>query len=231
MMANPMKLSLVNFDSNSSLSLYSNLLRNETAWLFNKNYPKEILFISHAYNGNYYNTYIQQVRNIFGLMGIAVRLLTEGDPTALIQDAQGIVVGGGDLRKLLTGIVDHLVLLKGKIQAATPYLGWNEGSVAVSPFYIVPPIIPESPHCIGAIPYQMYCHYVDSTENRLEINSFFINHQNDSIPINRVICQKDGPGGSGIRLEDDGSGLLYNPIPGTTPPLVFEFTGGTTIIT
>jgi peptidase E len=227
----PIKLSLTNFDSNNNLPLYSSLLKFEIEWIFNGHYPKEILFIPNAYNGSNLNTYIQQVRDIFKQLGITVILLTDGNPSALIQNAPGIVIGGGDLAKLLMGIVSNLNLLKGKIKAGTPYLGWNEGSVVVSPFYVVPPVIPVSSKCIGAIPYQMFCHFVDTPASRMEINNFFVNHQNDTIPINKVICQKDGPGGSGIRLEDDGSGMIYAPIPGTTPPTVFNYQNGSTIIT
>ncbi len=225
-MATLLKLSLTDFDSNENILLYKKFLKNEVTWLFNKKYPAEVLFIPHGYDGNYYNTYVQRVLEIFRELGINVRLMTAGDPVQLIRNAYGIVVGGGDLSKLLIGIADYLDILKEKIQSGTPYLGWNEGSVAASPYYVVPPIIPVSPRCIGAIGKQFYCHYVDTTENRNEIENFLINHANEVPPVTEVVCTKVKPGGSGIRLEDDGSALLDSCIPGTIPPLRFTYSNG-----
>lgn len=227
-MATRLRLSLTDFDSNENISLYEKMLETEIMWLFNKNYPSEVLFIPHAYDGNYYNTYIQKVRGIFQTFGMNVTLLTSGDPYQLIKNAKGIVIGGGDLSKLLTGIVDYLDILKEKIQTGIPYLGWNEGSVAVSPYYVVPPIVPASSRCIGAITKEIYCHYVDTTENRLEIDNFFANHAGEQPPVTEMICLKVKPGGSGIRLEDDGSALLDSCIPGKLPPLQFIYVNGVT---
>jgi len=225
-MATLLKLSLTDFDSNENILLYKKFLKNEIAWLFNQNYPPGVLFIPHAYNGNYYNTYVQRVRGIFQDLGMNVTLMTSGDPYQLIKYADGIVVGGGDLSKLLTGITDYLDILKDKIQSGTPYLGWNEGSVAASPYYVVPPIIPASPRCIGAIGKQIYCHYVDTTENRIEIENFLINHAGETPPVTEVVCTKVTPGGSGIRLEDDGSALLDSCIPGTIEPIRITYSNG-----
>ncbi len=225
-MATLPKLSLTDFDSNENILLYEKFLKNEIAWLFNEPYPPEVLFIPHAYNGNFYNTYVQRVRGIFRDLGMNVTLITAGDPVQLIRSAYGIIVGGGDLSRLLTGIAGYLDVLKEKIQSGTPYLGWNEGSVAASPYYVVPSIIPVSPRCIGAIGKQIYCHYVDTTENRIEIENFLINHAGDTPPVTEVVCTKVTPGGSGIRLEDDGSTLLDSCILGTVPPLRFIYSKG-----
>lgn len=229
MMATILRLSLTNFDSNENLSLYQEFLTDEIEWLFNGKYPPEVLFIPHAYDGNYYNTYVQKVRTLFSKFGIQVKLPTQGNPADLINAAYAIVVGGGSLSKLLAGTINYFDILKHKIQNGTPYLGWNEGSVLVSPYYIVPPLIPVSSECIGIIQKQIYCHYVDTAQNRLEIESFFANHENDQVPVSEVICLQNRPGGSGIRLEDDGAGLLLNVIPGTDPPIMFNYSKGNMI--
>jgi hypothetical protein len=171
----------------------------------------------------YFNTYIQQIKRIFNKIGIkTIRLLSDDDPKTLIQQASGIVIGGGDLSALLTGIVNYLDDLNARIQSGVPFLAWNEGSVAASPYYLLPPNIPVSSRCIGAIDKQIYCHYADSTANRNEITNFFINHLGEQPPIEQVICTKITPGGSGVRLEDTGSGLLYSPI-NNEAPMVFEY--------
>ncbi len=226
-MATTLRLSLTNFDSNENLSLYEELLSEEIMWLFNRKYPLEVLFIPYAYDGGFYNTYIQKVRTIFGKFGIQVKLLTAGNPGDLINAASAIIVGGGSLSKLLAGTVNHFDILRYKIQKGTPYLGWNEGSVLVSPYYVIPPLMPVSSTCLGVIPKQIYCHYQDTSQNRVEINNFFVNHANDEVPVTEVICLKNRPGGSGIRLEDDGAGLLLNVIPGSDPPTIFVYQNGT----
>lgn len=223
MNATILKMSLINFDSNDNLLLYTKFITEQTGWLYGNKFPSRILFIPQAYDGLYYNTYIQQVRSIFQVLGIEVQLITDGNPGTLLGEARGIVVGGGDLDTLLSATVSHLPLLKDKIKHGTPYLGWNEGSVFASPYYVVPPIIPVSSACIGAIPIQMVCHFVDTPANRVELSNFCMNHQQDAIPINEIVCLKDGANGSGIQLEDDGSGMLYHAIHGRTPPTVFVY--------
>lgn len=218
-----LKMSLINFDSNDNLPLYTKFITEQTGWLYGNKFPSRMLFIPQGYDGMYYNTYIQQVRTIFQNMGIGVQLITDGDPGPLIGDAEGIVVGGGDLDKLLSATVSYLPLLKDKIRQGTPYLGWNEGSVFASPYYVVPPIIPASTVCIEAIHIQMVCHFMDTPANRLEISNFCMNHQQDAIPISEIVCLKDGANGSGIQLEDDGSGMLYRAIHGRIPPTVFVY--------
>jgi hypothetical protein len=91
----------------------------------------------------------------------------------------------------------------------------------VSPAYVVPAVIPASPRCIGAIDFQIYSNYIDTSVNRVEIKNFLLNHKNDNPPITKVYCMTDGPGGSGIRLEDDNEGLIYGP--GTSPASIIKF--------
>jgi peptidase E len=203
------KMSLINLDANYGLSVFSDFIRGEMIWLYKGSLPKEVLFIPFAYNGTLYNSYIQDVKNLFGQWGVSVRLINNDEAPMLIDNASGIVMGGGDLTKFLTGVIGYMNLLKKVLVSGKPCLAWNEGGVAVSPAYVVPSVIPISSKCIGATKYQVYTHYLDSPANRLEIKNFLINHKNDVPPIQEVVCLVDSPGGSGIRLEDDNVGLVY----------------------
>jgi len=215
------RMTLTNLDAGFGILNFSDFLVPEIKRRFTDARVNEVLFIPYAYNESLYNTYIRDVIELFALAKVNVRLITEGDPATMIQNAKGLVIGGGDMEKLLEGLVMHLSLLKQKIAAAVPYMGWNEGSVAASPSYVVPAVIPVSPRCIGAIDFQIYTHYVDSPPNRLEIKNFLLNHRNDNPPVLEVYCMTDEPGGSGIRLEDDNEGLIYGP--GSDPSSIIKF--------
>ncbi len=203
------KMSLINFDVSNDLTVYSGLLNKEMIWLFNNRLPAQVLFIPNAYNGAYYNSYIQKVIQTFASFKVGVKLITDGNPADLIKLSQCIVVGGGSLEKLLEGVNNYKQNLKVAISGRKPFLGWNEGAVLPCPAYVVPAVLPVSPKCLGATLSQIYAHYVDSDLNRMEIRNFLLNHQNDVPPIAKVICLPDRPGGSGIRLEDDVIALDY----------------------
>jgi peptidase E len=231
MIAMKRKLVLANLENNYDILLFSDFLKSQITWLLSGQKISEVLLIPYAYDGQYYNSFIQDIKQLFTFFKMNVKLITEGSPDTLIKEASFIATGGGDLTKLLGGVVNHLGLLKTKLTTGIPYLGWNEGSVVVSPTYIVPAVIPVSPNCIGAISFQIYSHYVDTSINRQEIKNFLLNHKNDTPPITKVYCMTDGPGGSGIRLEDDNEGLVYGP--GTSPAstIVFALSGGNLVTT
>jgi peptidase E len=215
------RMTLVNLDAHYDILGFSDFLIPEIKWRFKNASVSEVLFVPYAYDGSLYNTYIQDVKKLFALAKVTVKIITDGDPASLIKSAAGLVIGGGNLEKLLEGIVTHLPLLKERLTSAVPYLGWNEGGVAASPSYVVPAVIPVSPKCIGVTDFQLYTHFVDSPPNRLEIKNFLLNHKNDNPPIEKVYCMTDGPGGGGIRLEDDNEGLCYGP--GSDPSSIIRF--------
>jgi hypothetical protein len=215
------KLSLWSLDTNNDLRMFSGLIHSEMMWLFSKQLPKEILFIPHAFDGEYYNSYIQSVKEVFASFGVGVILITDGDPVALLKASKGIVIGGGgSLEKLMEGIEHYSNELKMALSGKKPYLGWNEGAVLPSPYYIVPSLLATGPKCLGATLYQLYPEYVDSDPNRFEIKNFLLNHLGDATAIKKVKCLSSQPGGGGVRLEDDvialdfagGSPAIPNPL-------------------
>jgi peptidase E len=208
-MAMQNRMSLINFNASNDLGVYTNLIYAEMMWLFKRKLPSQILFIPHAYDGNYYNSYIQSVIQVFGSFNVGVQLITDGKPPELIKGAAGIVAGGGSLEKLLQGVNSYKTYLIAALSNRRPYLGWNEGAVLPSPAYVVPAVLPVNPKCLGVTRYQFYAHYVDTDLNRFEIRNFLLNHKSDNPPVTQVICLPDEPGGSGMRLEDDVIGLDF----------------------
>lgn len=226
------RFSLWSFDNDDDLSLYSGLIKSEMNWLFEYKLPPEVLFIPYAFDGDYYNTYIQDVKQVFASFKVGVRLITDmPDPVDAIKASYCIVVGGGgSLEKLLTGIDPY----KGELLAALvnykPYLGWNEGAVLPCPSYVVPSLLPTGSKCLEATPLQIYPEYVDTDENRFDIKNFLLNHRYDIPPIKKVKCLASQPGGGGVRLQDD---IIAIDFAGGTPPVpnpLFALSAGQLVI-
>lgn len=215
------KMSLINFNAGTGLSVLENLLIQELKWLLKIEKSPQVLFIPDAYDGAYYNSYLQEVKEIFSINGGSVTLTTEGDPATMIKAANCIVVGGGSLKKLLEGVNSYKNILKTALKNGIPYLGWNEGAVLPCPYYIFPAVLPLTPVCLGATSPQVHTHYIDSDLNREEIGNFLVNHKNTVPSVKEVICFSDHPGGSGIRLEDDNIALSYGNGSGSGPNLRF----------
>ena len=112
-----------------------------------------------------------------------------------------------------------------KIKSGTPFIGWNEGSEIASPIPFGAPI-PGIVTGLNLFQHQLICNHVDSSSNRSEIKNFLIDQK---VSIEKVVCMSNSPGGSGIRLEDDGSGMILAPGGGggAWPPIqVFSLSNG-----
>jgi hypothetical protein len=225
------RMSLINFDAGTDLTVYTDLLCTEMTWLFRKKLPAQVLFIPDAYDGAFYNSYVQKVIQIFSSFGVGVKLISEGKPADLIKNSVCIVAGGGNLQKLLEGVNNYKNFLKEALASGKPYLGWNEGAVLPCPYYVVPAVMPLTPACLGGTLTQTYTHYLDSDINRLEIKNFLVNHKNDVTPVGQVVCFADHPGGSGIRLEDDIIALSYEGGSSGNPNLRFALGNVNQLIT
>jgi hypothetical protein len=202
-------MSLLDFDACNDLSVFTDLFIPELKYLCDKALPKEVLFIPYGYEGDYYSSYIQEVIKVFKSFNVGVKIITDGDPAALIKAAQCIVVGGGSLEKILEGVAGYKSYLCTALMNGKPYLGWNEGAVLPSPSYLVPALLPTYQKGLAVTSLQIYAHYIDSDLTRFDIKNFLLNHKNDTPPIRKVFCLSDRPGGSGIRLEDDVIGVNF----------------------
>jgi hypothetical protein len=203
-MQNTNKLTLINLEKGFELNLYSYIIGTEINWLFKGSVlPSNVLFIPAAYNGPDFQKYIDIVKQVFQSMGITVIVLSNTDPIPQLQEAKCIVVGGGNLEKLLKGIAQYKSALLAAILRKVPYLGWNEGAVLVSPGYVVPDPVPGYPDGLGATSYQYFMNFDNSVAAKNKMLDFLKRRETSTPPVTAVYTLANTPGGTGVRLEDD----------------------------
>src|SRR5256885_8845697 len=97
---------------------------------------RRLLFVPFAAVGVSWDAYADMVREALAPLGIAVDgVHRAADMTAAVADAEAIAVGGGNTFHLLaqlheTGLLD---VVRARVRAGVPYLGWSAGSVVACP--------------------------------------------------------------------------------------------------
>lgn len=87
------------------------------------------------------------------------------DPKKAVQEAEGIVVGGGNTFALLSRIYHHdlLTVIREKVRSGTPYIGWSAGANLSCPTLMttndMPIVQPPSFEALNLIPIQLNPHY------------------------------------------------------------------------
>ena len=129
---------------------------------------KRVLFVPFAAVKRTENEYRDQVRKHFGPHGYEVESLHEAsDARAAVRDADAIAVGGGNTFKLLRGIYEAgvLELVRGRVGAGMPYVGWSAGSNVACPTIRttndMPIVEPPSFNAFDLVPFQINPHYTD----------------------------------------------------------------------
>ena len=130
----------------------------------------EILFVPYARPGGItHDAYTATVRSAFAKINKAVKGLHEFEnPTAAIQNAQGIFTGGGNTFLLVTQLYQNNVMevLAKTVQDGTPYLGSSAGSnitgLSMQTTNDMPIIYPPSFKTLGLIPFNLNPHYLDA---------------------------------------------------------------------
>lgn len=90
---------------------------------------------------------------------------TFSDPKLAIKEASVIVAGGGNSFALLTRMyeADLLQLVREKVLAGTPYIGWSAGANLACPTIMttndMPIVQPPSFNALNLIPFQLNPHY------------------------------------------------------------------------
>lgn len=90
------------------------------------------------------------------------------DPAKVIEDADAILVGGGNTFKLVHDlhVFDLVSLVQDKARSGTPYMGWSAGANVASPRLCttndMPIIEPASFNAFGLIRAQINPHYLDA---------------------------------------------------------------------
>jgi len=131
--------------------------------------PVRALFIPFAAVTFSYELYESKVRERFNEVGhdiISIHNLP--DPVKAIEDAPCIVVGGGNTWMLLKLLREKKLIevIRNKIIAGTPYIGWSAGSNMACPTIRttndMPVTEPDSFNSFNLIPFQINPHYLDA---------------------------------------------------------------------
>ncbi|MGF1635882.1 MAG: dipeptidase PepE [Cyclobacteriaceae bacterium] len=129
---------------------------------------KEVLFIPYAavlFSGAEYS---RKVAERFEAFGYKLKGIDSFDnPKVAVEQAEAIVVGGGNTFKLLKQLYDNDLMdsLRTKIKSGTPYLGWSAGSNLACPTIMttndMPIVSPPSFKALGFVPFQINPHYTE----------------------------------------------------------------------
>lgn len=129
---------------------------------------ENILFIPYAGVHMSFTDYTSRVNEALKSVRIATKGLHEFQhPAEAIQQADAIIVGGGNSFQLLDLLQkNHLIEpVREKVSAGTYYIGWSAGSNMVCPTLMttndMPVVEPESFNSFGLIPFQINPHYTE----------------------------------------------------------------------
>ncbi len=130
---------------------------------------KNCLFIPYAGVSMTFDEYEQKVKNKFNEVGHEIKGIHHYDnPKEAVEQAEAIVVGGGNTFNLAKMIQDNdlIEVIRKKVQTGTPYIGWSAGSNMACPTIRttndMPIIEPKSFNVLGLIPFQINPHYLDA---------------------------------------------------------------------
>lgn len=150
--------------------------------------PVKAVFIPYAAVTFSYDEYENKVNNRFEEIGHSVVGIHHFDnPKQAIQDAEAIVIGGGNTWKLVRTMRDNglIDLIREKVKNGVPYIGWSAGSNVTCPTLRttndMPIIDPLGFDTINLVPFQINPHYTDAhpeghggETREMRINEFII---------------------------------------------------------
>lgn len=130
---------------------------------------KRVAFIPYAGVRFSYDAYQEKVAKRFAEAGIAVDSVhTVDTPKRLLQDAEAIVIGGGNTWRLLQQMQENdlLGVIREKVIGGTPYVGWSAGSnvscPTISTTNDMPAVVPHGFDALHLINFQINPHYLDT---------------------------------------------------------------------
>jgi dipeptidase E len=127
---------------------------------------KEAVFIPFAAVTFSFDEYEAKVNEAFLPIGVTVKSIhREKDMVLTIENAQAILVGGGNTFALLSRVYENRLLeaIRSKVLNGTPYVGWSAGSNLACPTIMttndMPVIQPPSFDALDLVPFQINPHY------------------------------------------------------------------------
>jgi dipeptidase E len=128
--------------------------------------PKNLIFIPYAAVTFAFDEYEEKIRQVFNELNHSIYSIHKiSNKKKAIEDAEAIVVGGGNTFALLTRIYENnlLPLIREKVSNGTPYIGWSAGANLACPTIMttndMPIVQPPSFEALGLIPFQVNPHY------------------------------------------------------------------------
>lgn len=161
-----MKLLLLSNSTNAGEAYLHYPKHNIRAFLGDK--PLEVLFIPYAAVRFSYDEYEQKVAERFSELGYTIKSIHRfSNPLQAVQQAQAIVIGGGNTWKLVRMLHDNGLIeaIRQKVEAGTPYVGWSAGSNVACPTLRttndMPIVNPKTFDTMNLVPFQINPHYLD----------------------------------------------------------------------
>ena len=189
---------------------------------FLKDQPLEIAFIPFA-SVDSHQDYIDKVRDALKELSYQVNMITTENAKSMIEKCDCIIVGGGNTFKLLHDLYDVKLidLIRDKVDAGIPYIGWSAGSnilgPAISTTNDMPIIEPKSFNALGLFPFQINPHYYSETREGFNGETRDMRLE-EFLKMNRGIDVIALPEGTALKMED---GILK--FIGNEPGVIFSF--------
>jgi len=128
----------------------------------------DCLFIPYAGVTINFDDYEARVKERFAEVGHRITSIHHAkDPIAAVNQAEAIVVGGGNTFQLIKMIQEFGLIdpVREKVLGGTPFVGWSAGSNVCCPTIRttndMPILEPESFNAFNLIPFQINPHYTD----------------------------------------------------------------------
>ena len=171
--------------------------------------PVTAVFIPYAAVTFSFDIYCEKVEERFSEIGHhVIGIHTFKDPIKAIEEAEAIVVGGGNTWQLVRMLHDQKLMqaIREKALNGTPYIGWSAGSNIACPTLRttndMPIVEPENFNALNLIPFQINPHYTEATipdhggeSRQMRIEEF--------ITVNQDTKVVGLPEGSLLRIENE----------------------------
>jgi len=130
--------------------------------------PVTAVFIPYAIVTVSFDEYCEKVEKHFSELGHhIVGLHKYNDPKKAIEDAEAIIIGGGNTWQMVRILHEKKLMnpIREKVFNGTPYIGWSAGTNVACPTLRttndMPIIEPRGFECVGLVPFQINPHYTD----------------------------------------------------------------------